>query len=75
VPLASRPDPPPLETDDARIVAGGTAGWLLALVVLLVLKAAGVDVHGWWLVMCLCGAALGLYGIRYCRRRREHLSA
>ncbi len=71
--MPTRPDPPPLETDDVRIVAGGTALWALALVVLLVLKAVGVEVHTWWLTMCAIGALLGLYGVRYCRKRRSHL--
>ena len=73
MPLAQRPDPAPLETDDVKIVAGGTVAWVVALVVLLVLKATGAEVHGWWLVMCLAGALLGLVGIRYCRRRRSGL--
>lgn len=65
-----RPDPPPLETDDVTVVAFGTGLWVLGLLVLLVLRAAGVDgVRGWWLVMCACGTALGLYGVYYCRRR------
>jgi hypothetical protein len=66
-----RPDPPPLETDDVRIVAGGTALWALALVALAVLRLAGVDVHGWWLAMCAAGAVLGLVGVRYCARRQR----
>jgi hypothetical protein len=73
VPL--RPDPPPLETDDVKIVAAGTSLWLVALVVLLVLKAAGTDVHDWWLAMCASGFLLGLVGIRYCRNRRDRLPA
>jgi hypothetical protein len=74
VPLAQRPDPAPLETDDVRIVAAGTALWALALVVLLALKAAGTDVHGWWLVMAAEGALLGLVGVRYCQRRRDAIA-
>ena len=74
VPLAQRPDPPPLETDDVTLVAAGTGLWLVALVVLLVLKAAGNHVRGWWLVMCAEGALLGLVGVRYCWRRRAALS-
>ncbi len=66
---APRPDPPPLETDDVKVVAAGTAAWALALVVLAVLKATGEDVRWWWLGMCGYGIALGLFGIRYCRRR------
>ena len=71
--MARRPDPEPLETNDVAIVAGGTALWALALVVLLVLKAAGTDVHDWWWQMCLAGALLGLLGVRYCARRRDRL--
>jgi polyferredoxin len=74
VPLALRPDPPPLETDDVKIVAGGTALWAVALVVLVVLRLAGTDVHGWWITMCAAGAALGLVGVRYCQRRRDAIA-
>ena len=72
--VARRPDPPPLETDDVRVVAGGTAAWAVALVVLLVLRLAGTDVAGWWLAMCACGTALGLVGVRYCQRRRAAIA-
>lgn len=66
-----RPDPPPLETDDVRTVAVGTAAWAVALVVLLALRlATDVRVETWWLQMCAAGALLGLAGVRYCRRRR-----
>jgi len=68
-----RPDPAPLETNDVALVAGGTALWAVALVVLLVLKAGGTEVHDWWWQMCAAGAALGLLGVRYCRRRRASL--
>ena len=71
---ARRPDPEPLETDDVKIVAGGAALWLVALVVLVVLRLAGADVRGWWIVMCACGAALGALGVRYCQRRRDAIA-
>lgn len=71
MPLATRPDPLPLETDDVRLVALGTLAWAVALAVLLVARLAGAQVHGWWLAMCGCGALLGLAGIGYCRRRRN----
>jgi hypothetical protein len=71
---ARRPDPEPLETDDVRLVAGGTALWALAFVALLVLRLAGTDVHGWWITMCACGAVLGLVGLRYCVRRRAAIA-
>lgn len=70
-----RPDPPPLETDDTLVVALGTALWVLGLVVLAVLRlATDVRVETWWLVMCACGIALGLVGVRYCRRRHEAIA-
>lgn len=69
-----RPDPPPLETDDVRIVAAGTAVWAVAFVVLLVLRLTGNDIHAWWLQMCAAGALLGLVGVRYCVRRRNALA-
>ena len=66
-----RPDPPPLETDDVRTVAVGTAAWALALAVLLVLRLTDATrVEGWWLAMCACGAVLGALGVWYCRRRQ-----
>ena len=72
--LAQRPDPPPLETADGTVVAAGTALWALGMVVLLVLKASGTEVHQWWLVMCGEGAVLGLIGVRYCQRRRAAIA-
>ena len=70
MPTGRKPEPPPpLETDDVRIVAAGAALWALALVVLAVAEVAGAAVHTWWLVMCGCGVLLGLVGVWYCQRR------
>ena len=80
VPLFSKagvdrqPDPPPLETDDVKIVVAGAVIWVVALVVLTVASLAGADVPGWWIVMCACGAALGLVGVGYCRRRAQAIA-
>ena len=71
---ARRPDPEPLETDDVRIVAGGTALWAVALLVLGALQLLGVGVRGWWIGMCAYGLALGLLGVRYCQRRRDAIA-
>ena len=71
---APRADPKPLETDDVKVVAVITAGWAIALVVLLVLRLSGSDVRDWWLGMCGYGIALGLYGVRYCRRRHAAIA-
>jgi fatty acid desaturase len=70
-----RPDPPPLETDDVKVVALGTVAWLVALAVLGVLRlATDVRVETWWLLMCVSGVALGLLGVRYCSRRQAALA-
>jgi len=70
-----RPDPPPLETDDVRTVAVGTAAWAVALVVLVVLRLTDATrVEGWWLAMCACGAVLGAAGVRYCQRRQRAIA-
>ena len=68
--VTRRPDPPPWETDDVPVVWAGTALWALALVVLVVLRLTGRDVEDWWMQMCGCGIALGLIGVRYCKRRQ-----
>ena len=62
-----------METDDVRLVALGTAGWLLGFVVLMVMKTTDHEVHDWWWQMCLAGAALGVLGVRASRRRRDRL--
>ena len=67
---ARRPDPPPLESDDVRAVAAGTAAWAVGLVVLIVLRVTDTArVETWWLVMCGYGLLLGVVGVRYCQRR------
>ena len=69
-----RPDPEPLELDDTRVVAAGTALWALALLGLLLAALLGADVHGWWLAMCGCGVVLGLLGLRFVARRKRALA-
>lgn len=62
----------PLQVDAVPLVVAGTVLWGLALVVLLPFTAMLLrDDHGWWLGMCATGTALGLLGIRYCRRQQR----
>ena len=65
-----RPDPPPLELDDTRVVLVGTCLWAAGLVVLLVADLLGARVPGWWPAMCACGVLLGLLGLRFVARRK-----
>lgn len=70
-----RHDPPPLRTDDRRIIAVGTAVWIAVLVGLLIwrgdVRRAGLL---WWFPMCLCGVAFGLLGLVYLRVRPGQLA-
>lgn len=59
-----RPAPEPLETNDALVVALGTAGWAVALVVLLI-----VGDRDEWVLVAAAGVFLGLVGLRHVRRR------
>lgn len=69
-----RPDPAPLETNDVRIVAGGSIAWGIALIVLLVARLGGAEITTWWLGMCAYGSGLGFVGVRYCMRRRDAIA-
>ena len=65
-----RPDPPPVPTNDLRVVVVGTALWAVALLVTLLFHARlREDGHLWWIATCAVGFGLGLVGIRYTRRR------
>jgi hypothetical protein len=60
-----------LRTNDARVVAIGTALWAVALVLSLLFRARlRDDGHLWWIATSGCGFGLGLVGLRYTRRRR-----
>lgn len=50
------PSPPPLDVDLATVIGVGTALWLAAFVVALILRPHGDDL---WLWACLAGAVLG----------------
>jgi hypothetical protein len=60
------------------VTAAITAGWVLALVVLLSVRSAlPADVR-WWIWTCACGVAMGLFGLWYVpflKRRRARGAA
>jgi|tagenome__1003787_1003787.scaffolds.fasta_scaffold20818819_2 hypothetical protein len=65
------PDPEPLETDDVKVVAVGTALWFAGLLVALVLHdRLAENGHDDWVWILLAGSLLGLLGLRYVVRRR-----
>ena len=65
-----------METDDVRVVALGTALWLVALIATLVFhdRLAEHD-NGDWVWVALAGVFLGFVGLRHVRRRRRALDA
>jgi protein-S-isoprenylcysteine O-methyltransferase Ste14 len=56
--------PPPLQVDTAKVVVAGTALWVVALVVLLVL---GDRVDRAWIWTCVCGIVLAGLGLALMR--------
>ena len=63
-----RPSPPPLEANDQLVTAVITAGWAVALVVLLVLHGEIPPGERWWTWTCAAGLAMGLFGLWYVPR-------
>jgi hypothetical protein len=60
------------------VTAAITAGWVLALVILLSVRSAlPADVR-WWIWTCACGTAMGLFGLWYVpflKRKRARIAA
>ena len=61
---AARPAPPPLEANDQVVIWVGTAGWTVALVVLLIIRDSLPPGQRWWIWTCVCGVAFGLFAGR-----------
>ena len=60
MPRPAKQAPPPLRVDTVRVVLAGTALWVVALVVLLVL---GDRVDRMWTWTCVAGIALAGVGL------------
>ena len=68
------PTPPPqavapVEVNMRAVFLVGTAAWVLAGGVIGLLLATGAAVEAGWLAVCATGAALGLGGWGWSRRR------
>jgi hypothetical protein len=66
-----RPAPPPLEANDQLVTAVITAGWAVALVVLLVLRDQIPASERWWIWTCVAGVAMGLFALWYVPRMKR----
>ena len=60
--------PPPLEANDRLVTLTGTAGWALALIVLLIVRGSLPPDHRWWIWTCAAGLAMGLFALWYVPR-------
>ena len=69
---AERPaPPPPLEADDRVVTWVGTAGWAVALVVLLIVRGSLPAGQRWWIWTCVAGLAMGLFALWYVPRLKR----
>jgi hypothetical protein len=60
-----RPAPPPLEGNDQMVTAVITAGWAVALIVVLILRESIPSADRWWIWTCAAGLGLGIFGLWY----------
>jgi Protein of unknown function (DUF2530) len=60
--------PPPLEANDRLVTLTGTAGWALALIVLLIVRGSLPADARWWIWTCAAGLAMGLFALWYMPR-------
>lgn len=65
------PAPPPLEANDQLVTSVITAGWAVALVVLLVLRDQIPPAERWWIWTCVAGVVMGLFGLWYVPRMKR----
>jgi len=69
---AARPaPPPPLEANDQVVIWVGTAGWAIALVVLLIIRDSLPADQRWWIWTCVCGVAFGIFASWYVPRLKR----
>ena len=65
----ARPAPPaPLEANDRLVTGTITAGWALALIVLVIVRGSLPADARWWLWTCATGLVMGLFGLWYVPR-------
>jgi H+/Cl- antiporter ClcA len=60
-----RPSPAPLEANDRLVTTVISAGWAIALIILLAVRAEIPASDHWWIWTCVTGLGLGLFGLLY----------
>ena len=70
-----RTPPPPYEGDERLITQVITAGWAVALIVVLIVRSSLPGNERWWVWTCVTGVVMGCFGLWYVphlqRRRAE----
>lgn len=67
--------PPPLEANDQLVTGVLTAGWAIALIVLLILRDSLPAHERWWVWTCVTGLGMGLFGLWYVPRLKHRRAA
>jgi uncharacterized membrane protein len=60
-----RPAPPPLEGDDRLITAVITAAWVVALIVIVLVRGDLSAADRWWIWVPVGGVCMGAFGLVY----------
>ena len=63
--------PPPLEANDQLVTGIVTAGWAVALIVLLIVRGSLRADARWWIWTCVAGLVMGLFGLWYVPRLKR----
>ena len=66
-----RPSPEPLEANDRLVATVISAGWAIALIILLAVRAEIPASDRWWIWTCVTGAGLGIFGLLYVPRLKR----
>ena len=63
--------PPPLEANDQLVTGSITAGWAVALIVLVIVRSSLPGDARWWIWTCVTGLVMGLFGLWYVPRLKR----
>ena len=63
--------PPPLEANDQLVTASITAGWAMALIVLVIVRSSLPADARWWIWTCVAGVVMGLFALWYVPRLKR----
>jgi hypothetical protein len=66
-----RSPPPPLEGNERLITTVITAGWAIALIVVLIFRGSIPAAERWWIWTCGTGVAMGIFGLWYVPRLKR----